>query len=210
MKVDKRERCMTQKPVPLTAKKPPTRSKRAQSAGKQKQIEKRKRQLKTIWGDDYLTTPRWDRTKDDGWSTVPRVLPYIGRIADKLSGKGAPISQTYFALWCRAWDEGCLEIKDKEDLAYESGFSGQRAIYSLSDRIRKLRELGFIKTREKGRNEFQYIMIVDPYYVIKSHQANISHDEFRNLSLRMEDVGAVWDRHSSKPKPESGKGAEND
>lgn len=167
-------------------------SKRSEAAGKKKQAEKRRRLLESIWGDDLHNTPVWDRTENDGYTTVPRVLPHIGHLLDRLAGKGTPVSPTYFALWCRVWDEGCIEIKDKEDLAYEAGFSGQRSIYSLTQRIRKLKELGFIKTKSKGNNEFQYIMIVNPFSALQAKEAELDESGYRTLCMRMHEVGAEW------------------
>ncbi|MGP5327834.1 hypothetical protein [Vreelandella titanicae] len=167
-------------------------TKRAEAVGKKKQEEKRQRLLANIWGEELSSTPVWNRHENDGYSTVPRVLPHIGRLLDRLAGKGTPVAPTYFALWCRVRDEGCLEIRDKEDLAYEAGFSGQRAIYSLSQRIRKLQELGFIKTKQKGNNEFQYIMIVNPLSVLLNKRDEIDPAGFQTLCIRMEEISAKW------------------
>ena len=167
-------------------------NKRAQAVGKKKQEEKRLRLLANIWGEELTSTPVWNRHDNDGFTTIPRILPHIGRLLDRLAGKGTPVAPTYFALWCRVWDEGCLEIRDKEDLAYEAGFSGQRAIYSLSQRIRKLQELGFIKTKKKGNNDFQYIMIVNPLHVLINKKEEVDSAGWQQLCMRMEEVSAKW------------------
>lgn len=166
-------------------------TKRSELAGKKKQAAKRQKLLEGIWGEELTTTPVWDRKKNDGFITIPRTLPHIMRLMDKWSEKGKPVSSTYFALWCRTWDDGCLEIKDKADLAHEAGFSGQRAIYSLAQRMRILQNLGFIKFKQKGNNEFQYVLIVNPLSVIQE-KADAEDDDFKALKFRMDDVGAEW------------------
>ncbi len=45
-------------------------------------------------------------------------------------------AKRYLALWCRVFDEGFVEIRDKEAFAYESGFSGQRAVTTWSGRMK--------------------------------------------------------------------------
>lgn len=164
---------------------------RSEATGKRKLAEKRKKLLEGVWGERLETTPIWNRNKNDGFTTIPRPLPHIMHLMDRLAGKGKPVSSTYLALWCRIWDDGCLEIKDKEDLAYEAGFSGQRAIYSLAQRMRILQELGFIKLQRKGGNEFQYVMIVNPFWVINNME-EVDEDSYRAIELRMNEIGAAW------------------
>ena len=52
----------------------------------------------------------WDLTERDGFATVPRALPLIMNIMDSLSGKGFPVGQTYFEMWCRLYDEPFLTL----------------------------------------------------------------------------------------------------
>src|SRR2546426_9375277 len=67
----------------------------------------------------------WNRKKEFGWITIPRTLPLIGRILDQLSN-GKPLSETYFSLWCRVFDEGVVEISKPRECAFEVGFTGER------------------------------------------------------------------------------------
>ncbi|MXE70797.1 hypothetical protein FQ026_23100, partial [Escherichia coli] len=84
--------------------------------------------IKELWGDELSELNIWNRKEHDGFTTIPRTLNYINRIIDHLAGTGSPVSQTYLSLWCRVFDEGFVEIRDKDALAFESGFSGQRAV----------------------------------------------------------------------------------
>src|SRR5450830_128485 len=64
----------------------------------------------------------WLRKEKVGFTTIPRALNLIGRIMDQLSGKGVPLFSTYFSLWCRVFDEAFVEIRNKKELSFESGF----------------------------------------------------------------------------------------
>ncbi|WP_426880304.1 hypothetical protein [Serratia bockelmannii] len=104
------------------------------------------------------------------------------------------MSQTYLALWCRVFDEGFVEVRDKEAVAYESGFSGQRAVTTWSGRMKKLKELGFILTKPGTSGEFQYVIILNPLPVIKEIYESKEKDERYNALVgRMQEVGAKWE-----------------
>ncbi|EPG8604504.1 hypothetical protein ACYB68_27535 [Klebsiella pneumoniae] len=139
-------------------------SERSKRAGKRNQSERRLELIKALWGSEVVKT--WHRLENDGYSTVPRYLPLIGVILDGLS-KGAPLSSTYLALWFRVSDEGLIEVRDKTVLAYESGFASDRGVTTWSGRMRKLKELGFISTREGSTGEFHNVLIVHPLVAVK-------------------------------------------
>lgn len=135
----------------------------------------------------------WDWKDRGGFATIPRTLPYFFRIMDSLS-KNKPLSSTYLALWCRLWDESCL-IKVDNPIAFakESGFSGQRALSTWRSRIKKLDELGFIKTKSLAGDPYGYILILSPYYAAKNlYDTKKYTDEgwFNALWERHNDVGA--------------------
>ncbi|HFO3084662.1 TPA: hypothetical protein ACHJIY_005121, partial [Klebsiella pneumoniae] len=120
---------MAKLPLPLPIASPPTvsnsGSERAKKSGRRTLSAKRKTLLEELWGDELEQLKVWNRHEHDGYTTVPRTLTYISRILDYLGGTGLPLSQTYLALWCRVFDEGFVEIRDKDGFAYEAGFSGQ-------------------------------------------------------------------------------------
>ncbi|XIX59785.1 hypothetical protein AB2E66_26590 (plasmid) [Escherichia coli] len=114
--------------------------------GKRSLSKKKRKSNKRALGDELSELNIWNRKEHDGFTTIPRTLNYINRIIDYLAGAGSPVSQTYLSLWCRGFDEGFVEIRDKDALAFESGFSGQRAVTTWLGRMKKLRELGLIST----------------------------------------------------------------
>lgn len=156
--------------------------------------ERRAKLIETLWGDDLEKLKIWNRLEHDGYTTVPRTLPYIIKVMDSLSEKGMPLASSYLALWCRVFDEGFIEIKDRETLAYESGFSGQRAVHTWNGRMKALKELGFIDSKSGPNGEFQYVIIKNPLWVIKEiYKKKDKNEAYNMLAARMIDVGAEWD-----------------
>ncbi|MBO2618328.1 hypothetical protein [Shewanella algae] len=167
---------------------------RAKKAGRNKLTKKREALLEQFWGDELEQLKIWSRHEHDGFASIPRTLPYVCHIIDKLSGTGVPLSQTYMALWCRMSDEGLIEIKEKETIAYESGFSGQRAVHTWTTRMKKLHELGFIDCRKGTCGDFHYTLLLNPMATIKNIYEDKPKDEaYNNLAARMAEVGAKWD-----------------
>ncbi|MEQ3291564.1 hypothetical protein [Klebsiella oxytoca] len=169
-------------------------SEKAKRSGRRSLATKRENLLIGLWGEELEELNIWSRHEHDGFTTLPRTLTYINRILDFLGGSGSPLSQTYLALWCRVFDEGFVEIRDKDAFAYEAGFSGQRAVTTWSGRMKKLRDLGFITTKPGVSGEFQYVIILNPFPVIKDIYESKEKDERYNALIgRMQEVGAKWE-----------------
>lgn len=135
----------------------------------------------------------WNRKTEAGFTTIPRIMPLIIRILDDLS-KGKPLGYTYLALWCRVWDEGVVQVPNPSDLAYESGFTGERAASTWIARMRTLRELGFIRTAGAtgAQGEFQYVLLLNPLPVLKKldQDGKIQIGASVTLLQRANEVGA--------------------
>ena len=170
-------------------------SRKSIAAGNAKHAEKRKNLIESLWGEDYLNENKlWNRKAHDGWTTLPRTMPQIHKIMDKFSGKGTPLSGTNLALWCNVHDEAFLEIKDKERYAFESGFSGSRAVTTWLSRMRKLEELGFICSKSGAHGDFSFVLLINPLNVVKNLYKDIEKDNLYNaLVARMNDVGANFE-----------------
>jgi hypothetical protein len=144
----------------------------------------------SLW-PDITEESLWLRTKRVGFTTIPRTMSIIGRILDHLSGKGFPVSATYLTLWCWVFDEAFVEIRNPKEFAYESGFSGPRAESTWKNRMHRLEELGFIKSKAGLLGEFQYILILNPIKVINEIYADRIKDHSYNALLgRLVQVGA--------------------
>lgn len=165
----------------------------------QKQVKKRASKMSTrtlelrkrLWPelDESLL---WTRTKQHGFTTLPRTMPHILEIMDDMAGKGVPVSKVYLSLWCRVFDESLVEIKSYPDLAYEAGFNGQRAVTTWKQRMASLVELGFILAEAGTAGEYDYILLLNPYPIIKTHyeDGKIQKQKYISLFTRAQEVGA--------------------
>ncbi|MGO9017033.1 MAG: hypothetical protein ACLQVJ_01640 [Syntrophobacteraceae bacterium] len=144
--------------------------------------------------DEWL----WLKTKRVGYTPIPRVLPYVLNIMDTLAGE-MRISSTYLALWCRSFDEAIVVANDQEAMAAESGFAGNRAVSTWKMRMKKLVELKFIATAEGRSGKYNYVLILNPFKIVKLHYAegNVPKPSFNALYDRAVEVGAeedlMWD-----------------
>lgn len=141
----------------------------------------------TFWSD-VQDEDLWDRQVQDGWVTTPRTMPIIMNIIDALT-KGASAGYTFFCLWSRSIDERIVEIQNATDLAAESGFSGERAVYTWRKRMQSLVDLGFIKA-QKGTHDYQIILLLNPHKVIKNKRGEVQENLYAQLLSRGLEIGA--------------------
>lgn len=152
--------------------------------------ERRKQLRDQLWPDIHENS-LWLRKQRQGFTTIPRSMNLIGRIMDHHSGKGYPLQQTYLTLWCWVFDEGLVEIKNPREFAFESGFSGPRGEATWRARMRRLQELGFIKSKPGLIGEFQFVLIMNPFLAIEAIYKDAPKDVAYNALLsRMAHVGA--------------------
>ena len=121
-----------------------------------------------LW-PDLDKTLLWDRTIAKGFTTLPRTMPHILEIMDDLAGKGTPVAKVYLSLWCRVFDEALIELKSYSDLAYEAGFSGQRAVTLWKKRMASLVDLGFIMAEKGSADEamLEISKLIAPFWKIE-------------------------------------------
>ena len=134
-------------------------------------------------------------TKDsDGWVAVPRVMPIMMSIMDDMSGKGFPVSRTYFELWSRLRDENFLTLNRPEEMAFHAGFEGQRALRTWKDRVQRLADLSFIGTKPGPLGPLSYAVFYSPFHVIKRAYVlggnNVQENKWQSLVVRANEVGA--------------------
>lgn len=144
-----------------------------------------------IW-PDVTNHMLWDRTERDGFSTVPRAMPLIMNIMDGLSEKGFPIGQTYIEMWCRLYDELFLTLNRPEEMAFYAGFTGQRAVRTWKDRVKRLAALGFIDLKSGPLGDMSYAIFFNPYHIIKRAyvNGNVAEDKYRALVIRANEIGS--------------------
>lgn len=110
----------------------------------------------------------WDRSAHKGFATIPKTMPLILQIIDQMT-KNTPASSTYFSLWCSTWDNSYVTLSKTKDLAHASGFSGQRAEYVWSTRMKLLQELKFIDIKAGKSGALGHAIIWNPHLAIRWH-----------------------------------------
>jgi len=147
-----------------------------------------------LWPDVDFKKELWHRKRNDGFTTIPRTLPLIVSIIDDLT-KGGPAGRTYFELWCRSFDEMYVSLSKSKEMAFCSGFIGQRAERTWMEKIRKLAELGFIKLESGLAGQLSHALIMNPYLVIKKMheegQPGLSKEKYRGLQDRAHEIAAT-------------------
>lgn len=108
----------------------------------------------------------WSWQKSDGWLNIPRALPIILQIMDNMS-KGKPVSSTYLDLWCRTFDDSFVIASKPREMAFFSGFTGERAERTWASRIAILKSLGFIDVQSGSNGPISYILIRNPYHALR-------------------------------------------
>ncbi|HEY9011370.1 MAG TPA: hypothetical protein VIN06_10150 [Devosia sp.] len=146
-----------------------------------------------LWPDVDFVEELWHRKRNDGFVSIPRTMPLIMSIIDDLT-KGAPASSTYLELWCRSYDEMYVSLTRSKEMAFQSGFTGQRAERTWAEKIRKLDELGFISVKEGQAGPLSHCLILNPYKVLdrlyKAGTPGVTKDKMNALMERAIEIGA--------------------
>lgn len=155
--------------------------------------ERAEEQMK-IQFPDYPEELLWRRSRNHGFATIPRSLPLAMQAIDAQS-KGQPAGHVLLCLWIRAPDHPLLTIDAPAAFATEAGFEGERAVDTWRRRMRTLRDLGFIETKEGSTGDFHYVLLMNPNIGIeklkRAGKAQTSfYGRFRD---RLIDIGAERD-----------------
>jgi hypothetical protein len=162
-------------------------------ARRRKYVERLLKQRASLWpefDDDDL----WLRNDRDGFTTIPRNLGLICGILDDLS-KGVPLASTYLELWCRVYDEGFVIVSKPREIAFFSGFTGQRAERTWANRMKKLETLGFIMIKSGPAGSISYVLMINPYHAIfdlkQQKDPGLREDKYNALITRSIEIGAA-------------------
>ncbi len=142
----------------------------------------------------------WSRFVYNGFATLPKAMPMMLGIMDDLSG-GQPVSGTYLELWCRTFDDSFVVLSKQEELAFHSGFTGQRAVRTWKARLKILAGLGFIQLADGPSGDCSYALIFNPYQVIKKlhdGKKGVRADKYNALLARSIEID---DASLDPPKP---------
>ena len=161
-----------------------------QSAARKKSMSERALARRNEYWPEVRDEDLWHRSRNDGFATVPRTLPVILKIIDALTN-GKPSGLTYFALWCRNYDESVIAIDSQELLAEESGFSGERKVTTWRARMKALQQLGFIDAKRGASGDFQHVLILNPHLVVRKLGKRVQEGVRHQLFERAQAIGAT-------------------
>ncbi|WP_338503667.1 hypothetical protein V6R86_08390 [Sphingomonas kaistensis] len=114
-------------------------------------------------------------------------------IMDDLSGKGFPVGSTYLELWSRMRiEEGFVTLNRPEEMAFHAGFEGQRALRTWKDRVQRLANLGFIGAKGGPLGDLSYVVVYNPYHVIKRKAlaGQVQDRKWQALTIRANEISA--------------------
>lgn len=155
--------------------------------------QRRREKLRAEIWPDVTTDQLWSRATFTGFTTIPRTLPLILHIIDMLDKKTA--GRVYLDLWCRAFDDYVVEVRDEYEAAFSSGYEGQRAIRTWRERLDVLERLGFIRTKKTPHGAYRYVLLLEPHQVIADIQAKGELSEEASFALKAQllSIGAIKD-----------------
>src|SRR5207244_6996453 len=162
------------------------------TASTAKRISKGKERALLMRTENWPELPEerlWNRSRCHGYTTVPRTLALVMNIIDQLT-KNQPAGRTYFGLWCRTYDESVVIIENPMSLAFEAGFTGERAVTTWRQRMQALLELGFIDAKPGSSGDFHFVLLYNPHWVAWQLKPKIQSQAFMQLTDRAVDIGA--------------------
>lgn len=134
--------------------------------------------------------------KRGGFAQVPRTLSMmmnvINDITKRKTGKAVPAGKTYLVLWLHVFDEALVRIDSEADAAFEAGYEGERNVTTFRNHMNMLKELGFIDFRRGTKGPMQYVLLLNPYKVVKQlHAAGlIPNTQYAALIERTSAIGS--------------------
>lgn len=182
-----------------------------QSQSRRLKMSERAQQQLALHFPDVPESLLWRRKSNDGFTTVPRPLPIAMQAIDEIS-KGAPAGHSLFCLWARAPDNPLVIVENPATFAAETGFTGERSVDTWRKRMRRLRELGFIRTKPGASGEFHFILLLNPNIAVEQMRraGQVQDGLYGRFMERLADVGAGgdWPAHEKAMKEAAEKAAE--
>ena len=138
-----------------------------------------------------------DRSKK-GFLWMPRPMPLfinlINDISKKVTGdKAVPAGKSYLVLWCRILDGAFLDIENEVVAALEAGYAGERNVTTWREHLNVLQLLGFIDYKPGPAGPMQFVLLWNPYHVVKRLKAKgfIQEAAYTAIFKRAIEIGAT-------------------
>jgi len=145
-----------------------------------------------LW-PDVKESELWNRANFTGFTTIPRTISLILRIIDELDRKNA--ARVYLDLWCRSFDDYVIEVRDEYEMAFASGYHGQRAVRTWRERLAVIENFGFVKTHRASHGAFRLVLLLDPHKVIERlhEEQKIEEEDWIALRSMLITIGELTD-----------------
>lgn len=85
----------------------------------------------------------------------------------KISGQSDP-TDVYLELLARHKDSGIVEMTNEGEHSYAAGYAGPRGVRTWQERMKLVEELGFIKSRKSGNQQYKYVLLTHPTIAVRS------------------------------------------
>jgi hypothetical protein len=108
----------------------------------------------------------WSRKSAKGFATVPRTMPLLMQVMDRLN-VGKPVSSVYLDLFCRAFDESFVRLDKAHQMAFSAGFVTARGPHTWAERLDLLKREGFIDIAPGPFGPRSFALILNPYFVVQ-------------------------------------------
>jgi hypothetical protein len=137
-----------------------------QAVARKSKMEEEARTMRTELWPDFPDDYFWDRKNAHGFTTMPRTMSYLINVINSLT-KGSPAGMVYLTIWCRLFSVGIVKLASEKQMAFEAGFTGERAVDTWRKRMRPLKDLGFIDYKPSTDHDYQWVLVFNPHHVVQ-------------------------------------------
>jgi hypothetical protein len=186
-------------PAAVPVASPPTLNTKQIATRRSKAKEGNLKLCKDLWPDakDSELWLQEDRSKK-GFVWMPRPMPLFINLINDISkhvtdGKAVPAGRSYLVLWCRVRDGAFLDIENDAVAALDAGYGGERNVATWRAHLRILKDLGFIDYKPGPSGPFEFILLWNPYHVVKKLKAKGWMQEATYIAIRKRtlEIGAT-------------------
>lgn len=176
-----------------------------QAAGAAKHAGRNRKRANGVETTQKVRTTLFAHIKEDqlwvldgnrgGFAQVPRTLSLFSEVIIKKAvklktGVSSAAGTTYNVLWLHTQGHGISKIESEVDAALEAGYGGERGVSTFRKHLRVLKDLGFIDYVEEARGRVKWVLMLNPYLVLKSLLAASLVDK-TNYAAMLERASAI-------------------
>lgn len=177
--------------APATPAQPPARKK----ARKRKTLVEYAKDIRDLHWPTVTDEQVWS-SEAGGFAIVPRTAGMVAEVVireahKKMFNASSAAGTTYMTVWLHSQASGVSRIESEEDAAFESGYGGERGVTTFRRHLRTLKQMGFIDFIEESRGRVKWILIFNPYQVVKKlhDDGHLDKQIFRAVSERAMGIG---------------------